>query len=295
MTLLRTNVCSPLATNALAGNIWDNFSSQSYKQLPSVGTVTLNDPFTGEPMPYQMPAGGRGYTRVPSLISLWSTAPFLLNNTVGPFDCGSVGRSAHEGVRRLDRADALAARSASAIRCSATRCRASSIARRERSDVTIPVGYHSRGAAAAAGHAAPLVAVAGQRGRRHRARPDPEGHAGRAAGQPQAACRERRPRPTRLRTCGKLGELLVKLKVDLATAPAGASDERAARSASPNLKAPMLALSKCPDFVVNRGHYFGTAEFNQQDGLSADEKAFGREPELSDDDKRALIAFLKTF
>ena len=33
-----------------------------------------------------MPAGGRGYTRVPSLISLWSTAPFLLNNTVGPFD-----------------------------------------------------------------------------------------------------------------------------------------------------------------------------------------------------------------
>ena len=37
----------------------------------------------------------------------------------------------------------------------------------------------------------------------------------------------------------------------------------------------MLELSKCPDFVVNRGHYFGTAQFNQQDGLSADEKAFG--------------------
>ena len=33
-----------------------------------------------------MPAGGRGYTRVPSLISLWSTAPYLLNNTVGQFD-----------------------------------------------------------------------------------------------------------------------------------------------------------------------------------------------------------------
>ena len=33
-----------------------------------------------------MPAGGRGYTRPPSLISLWSTAPFLLNNTVGPFE-----------------------------------------------------------------------------------------------------------------------------------------------------------------------------------------------------------------
>jgi hypothetical protein len=34
----------------------------------------------------QMPAGGRGYTRPPSLISLWSTAPFLLNNTVGRFE-----------------------------------------------------------------------------------------------------------------------------------------------------------------------------------------------------------------
>src|SRR5262249_55725083 len=27
VTLLRTNICSPLASNALAGNIWDNFSS----------------------------------------------------------------------------------------------------------------------------------------------------------------------------------------------------------------------------------------------------------------------------
>ena len=37
----------------------------------------------------------------------------------------------------------------------------------------------------------------------------------------------------------------------------------------------LFALSKCPDYVVNRGHYFGA--------------------ELSDADKRALIAFLKTF
>jgi len=44
----------------------------------------------------------------------------------------------------------------------------------------------------------------------------------------------------------------------------------------------MLALNKCPDFVVNRGHYFGT------------DKARGEAP-LSDSDKRALIEFLKTF
>ena len=53
------------------------------RTLPSVGTITVHDPFTGKPWQYQMPAGGRGYTRPPSLISLWSTAPFLLNNTVG--------------------------------------------------------------------------------------------------------------------------------------------------------------------------------------------------------------------
>ena len=42
-----------------------------------------------------------------------------------------------------------------------------------------------------------------------------------------------------------------------------------------DLVEPMLELSKCPDLVVNRGHLFGT--------------------DLSNDDKSALIEFLKTF
>ncbi len=71
VTLLQTNACSPLATNAIAGNIWDNFSSQTYKGLPSVGKVTVYNPITGEAGEYEMPADGRGYTRPPSLISLW--------------------------------------------------------------------------------------------------------------------------------------------------------------------------------------------------------------------------------
>lgn len=62
-----------------------------------------------------------------------------------------------------------------------------------------------------------------------------------------------------------------------------------------NLREPLLNLSKCPDFVVNRGHYFGTAKFNETEGLSEDEKSFGPEPALSDNDKRALIEFIKTF
>jgi hypothetical protein len=44
----------------------------------------------------------------------------------------------------------------------------------------------------------------------------------------------------------------------------------------------LLALNKCPDFEVNRGHYFGTG-------------MLPGEPALSDSDKRALIEFLKTF
>src|SRR4029450_1075810 len=80
-----TNACSPLATNALAGNIWDNFSSQTYQTLPSVGKMTLHNPIDGTTFDYELPGGGRGYTRPPSLISLWSTAPYLLNNSVGEF------------------------------------------------------------------------------------------------------------------------------------------------------------------------------------------------------------------
>ena len=49
-----------------------------------------------------------------------------------------------------------------------------------------------------------------------------------------------------------------------------------------NLADDMLAVSKCKDLVVNKGHYFGTNFFKE-------------EPPLSDDDKRALIHFLKTF
>ena len=131
VTLLQTNACSPLATNALGGNIWDNFSSQTYKDLPSVGKITVHNPIDGSPWEYEMPAGGRGYTRVPSLISLWSTAPFLLNNSVGKFN--SNPRSKRAWIRSTTPSKRCSGRkSATKIRFSATRCRASSIARPRR-------------------------------------------------------------------------------------------------------------------------------------------------------------------
>ena len=292
VTLLRTNICSPLATNALAGNIWDNFSSQSYKQLPSVGTATLSDPFTGEPVPYKMPAGGRGYTRVPSLISLWSTAPFLLNNTVGPFDSNPSVASRMKvfdaSIEQMLWPDKREHDAVLGSKVPGTIDRTT-----QRSDVTIPIGFVPE-------------ALQPLQGRLHRwfpwlvdeggdivLGPIPQGvPVGLLA---NLKLRAESDDPAAIAAHVRdAGELLFKLKVDLATAPSGASDKEL-HDKFVNLRAPMLRLSKCPDFVVNRGHYFGTAEFNQQAGLSADEKAFGTEPVLSDDDKRALIAFLKTF
>ena len=79
----------------------------------------------------------------------------------------------------------------------------------------------------------------------------------------------------------KLLDLVNKVKHDLANLPKNASDEEA-RKVLENLVEPLMNLSKCPDYVVNRGHYFGTDRF-------------GQEPGLVDSDKRALIEFLKTF
>jgi len=69
-------------------------------------------------------------------------------------------------------------------------------------------------------------------------------------------------------------KVVAQLLHDLRALPRGASDEQA-RQVFANLGEQLFALSKCPDYVVNRGHYFGT--------------------QLSDADKQALISFLKTF
>ena len=292
VTLLRTNLCSPLATNALSGNIWDNFSAQSYKQLPSVGTVTLSDPYTGAPVPYEMPAGGRGYTRVPSLISLWSTGPYLLNNTVGPFDISpSVDARMKVFEASIEQMLWPEKRTRDAVlgdKVPGTIDRTT-----ERSNVTIPVGYVPE-------------ALQPLQSRLHRWLPWLVAQGGDIVLGPipkgvpvnllanlklRAESDDLGDKAAHVRN---VGDLVVKLKADLLTLPAGASDDEL-RAKFENLRQPMIKLSKCPDFIVNRSHYFGTAQFNQQEGLSKDEQSFGREPELSDADKRALIAFLKTF
>jgi len=93
---LEGEICSAMASNAIDGHVWDNFASKSYKTLPSVGTVQLYNPVTDEVFDWQTPGGGRGYQRVPSLVGIWSTAPFLHNNDLGQFtgDPTTAGRMA---------------------------------------------------------------------------------------------------------------------------------------------------------------------------------------------------------
>jgi hypothetical protein len=86
--LMQTNACTALATNGLSGDIWDNFTSSSYKSLPAVKEITAYHPVSGAAMSLRPLGNGRGYLRPPSLISLWSTAPYLSNNSVGHDDDG---------------------------------------------------------------------------------------------------------------------------------------------------------------------------------------------------------------
>ena len=85
---------------------------------------------------------------------------------------------------------------------------------------------------------------------------------------------EDRDPASRAQHAEKVAALIVKILERLHRLGGNATDDQAAKVFG-DLVEPLLELSKCPDFVVNRGHLFGT--------------------ELSNDEKAALIEFLKTF
>lgn len=92
---LGTNMARALGTNAIEGDIWADFSSKDYKKLPPIGRMRLDVPVFPLDAPrslldpirvdFDPPGGGRGYYRTPSLISVWATAPYLHNNSVGDY------------------------------------------------------------------------------------------------------------------------------------------------------------------------------------------------------------------
>ncbi len=87
VTLLGTNVGRAAGTNATRGHVWEQFSSETYKTLPAVGTLPgLYNPWRPtKPIEFELKAGGTGYYRTPTLIAMWATAPYLHNNSVGLF------------------------------------------------------------------------------------------------------------------------------------------------------------------------------------------------------------------
>jgi hypothetical protein len=278
VTLLQTNACSPLASNAIRDNIWDNFSSETYKQLPSVGTITVYNPMTGAPRPFQMPGGGRGYTRPASLVSLWSTAPFLQNNAVGKFNPSPSVQARMESFQdaieqllwpeKREKDAVLGDKVPGVIDRTTTR-----------SYLRIAPGY-------VPDNLKILVGLGGELfpeffgGEGIELGPIPQGT-------PVNLLASLGLRADDLDLLGQINhvrkilDLALKIKHDLAALPKDASDDEA-RKVFANLVEPLMDLSKCPDYVVNQGHYFGTSYFKE-------------EPGLSNEDKRALIEFLKTF
>ncbi|MDE2476332.1 MAG: hypothetical protein KGO48_14875, partial [Alphaproteobacteria bacterium] len=79
----------------------------------------------------------------------------------------------------------------------------------------------------------------------------------------------------------KLLGIAERYRHDVVALPKGADDATAGQVFA-TLGRQFYEIGNCPDYVVNRGHYFGTDQFAE-------------EPGLSDADKNALIAFLKTF
>lgn len=279
VTLLGTNACSPLASNAIKDNIWDNFSSQTYKDLPSVGTITVYNPMTGDPQPFNMPGGGRGYTRPASLISLWSTAPFLLNNSVGKFNPSpSVDARMDSFQDSIEQMLLLKPRTQDSVlgdKVPGTIDRTT-----VRSFLRVAPGYVPDD-------------LKGLNSWGERLFPSLYGSDGGIeigpipAGTPVNLIANLMLRaedgdvPDRLDHDRRVFELLVKIKHDLKALPKDASDDEA-RKVLENLVKPLMDLSKCPDYVVNRGHYFGTEKDPS-------------EPALTQQQRRDLIEFLKTF
>jgi hypothetical protein len=305
VSLLQTNACSPLATNAIEGNIWDNFSSASYKQLPSAGSIEVRHPFTGAKSIYTLPAGGRGYTRPASLASLWSTAPYLLNNSVGVLNpvpnYGPIfvhvprvippgGPASYnirpelspnpsvetrmkvfeDGIRKMLWPEQ---REKDRIFMTETGAGVGIIDRTTvPSYVSVPEGYVPNALRPLLGLGRLLFPMFVRNGTLSLG-PVPQGFPVSLLSNTDLLAADEPPEVRRRHLVLLLGLLRYIKKAD-----SSGNDVWT----HPEVVNGLLSLSKCPDFVVNKGHYFGTA-------FQTDETP------LSDEDKRALIAFLKTF
>jgi hypothetical protein len=264
VTQIGTNATRAAATNATRGHIWDNFSSETYKQLPPIPKFEVDNPWAPNgkseitiPLPGE--ERGPGYYRPPSLISLWTSAPYLHNNTVGvdpliltPNDVRVEARLAafQDGIEKM-----LGMRPRGDLIWKTT----------QKSFINIPLQY--------------LPDLLQDVAQRHPEMIDNEKHALQLGPIPEGT-------PINLIANTNLdpGLSLGVKRIELLTAiidtlgrakKENMNDDQVKELMRTELVPKFLALNKCPDFIEDKGHPFGWT--------------------LSDGDKRDLIELLKTF
>ncbi|MGI8957750.1 MAG: c-type cytochrome [Chthoniobacterales bacterium] len=245
LSKIQTNSARAMGTNAKAGHVWDNFSSQTYKELPPPGDLEFYNPFNeAQPIKFTPKSKntGPGYYRVPSLVSLWSSAPFLHNNALGKFN----GDPSVEG--RLEAYDDAVAK----LLWPENRLGKASIWRTQNE-----CNLHLRKEFLPK----PLQVLADKDGWL-KLGPVPKGT-------PINLLANLEP------DFSQLAALKLKLGKALLAIHAKNLPPEAARAELIKTVPQLLAANKCPDFIEDEGHYFGT--------------------DLPDEDKRALIEYMKTF
>ncbi len=231
VTKIKTNAARAFATNAKRGHVWNWFSSETYKNLPSPGSIDYWNPYSEAEETFAIPEGGTGYYRTPSLISLWSSAPFFHNNALGKYtgDPSVAGRMAafDDAAQKLLWPEKRAGRD-SIWRTSAE------------SQFTLHSDYMPD-----------LLkkALAGQI--------DPDGYfriGHIPAGTPINLLANVNPDMS----FGELATLIVKIKKSLLEIKLKGLDGDAAKDVMKREVAPtLLKVSMCPDLIEDRGHTFG--------------------------------------
>ena len=244
LSKIQTNSARALGTNAKSGHVWDNFSSQTYKELSPPGQLEFYNPFNeAQPIKFEPKSKntGPGYYRVPSLVSLWSSAPFLHNNALGKFTGNPSVAGRLEAFN--DAAEKLLWPEKRLGKASIWRTQNECNLHLRKEFVPKPLrafaddGYVKLG-------------------------PIPKGT-------PINLLANLEP------DLGDLAALQLKLSKALIAIHAKNLSPEEARAELLKTVPQLLAANKCPDFIEDEGHYFGT--------------------DLPDEDKRALIEYLKTF
>ena len=110
LTKIETNSARAFGTNAKAGHVWDNFSSQTYKELSPVDELEFYNPFDEtQPIKFKPKEKDAG----PATIACrrWSVSGVRRRScttTRSESSLAILGRRAHQGIQRCGRKAALA-------------------------------------------------------------------------------------------------------------------------------------------------------------------------------------------